>query len=204
MSSNSCITLKTIKATKKLPTTEKPTIQIIRALCVFHRFATLSPTASVSKTCLVRFDNNKYSVAASAVGRPVDVHACADRIVIRQDGRIVAEHRRSFGRSETIYDPWHLALRAGARPQARGLAQRRSLQGLGVTCRDGPRAAQAYGEWRPVTAPAASLGVGTQRPDSLYVNIRVRSHWTMILELFRLVIGCAARFILYFWRRQLH
>jgi transposase len=29
--------------------------------------------ASVSKTCLVRFDNNKYSVNASAVGRPVDV-----------------------------------------------------------------------------------------------------------------------------------
>src|SRR6266849_4413048 len=27
-------------------------------------------SASVSKTCLVRFDNNKYSVAASAVGRP--------------------------------------------------------------------------------------------------------------------------------------
>ena len=48
--------------------------------------------ASVSKTCLVRFDNNKYSVAASAVGRPVEVHAYADRIVIRQDGRIVAEH----------------------------------------------------------------------------------------------------------------
>ena len=29
--------------------------------------------ASVLKTCLVRFDNNKYSVAASA-GRPVEVH----------------------------------------------------------------------------------------------------------------------------------
>jgi len=28
--------------------------------------------ASVSKTCLVRFDNNKYSVAANAVGRPVE------------------------------------------------------------------------------------------------------------------------------------
>ncbi len=35
--------------------------------------------ASVSKTCLVRFDNNKYSVAASAVGRPVEIHAYADR-----------------------------------------------------------------------------------------------------------------------------
>src|SRR5436309_5947182 len=74
--------------------------------------------ASVSKTCLVRFDNNKYSVAASAVGRPVEIHAYADHIVIRQDGRIVAEHPRSFGRGETVYDPWHyvpvLARKPGA------------------------------------------------------------------------------------------
>ena len=53
---------------------------------------------AVSKTCLVRFDNNQYSVAARAVGRPVDVRAYADRIAIRQDGEIVAEHPRSFGR----------------------------------------------------------------------------------------------------------
>ena len=63
--------------------------------------------ASVSKTCLVRFDNNKYSVAAGAVGRPVEVHAYAVRIVIRQDGRVVGEHRRAYGRGERIYDPWH-------------------------------------------------------------------------------------------------
>ena len=41
-------------------------------------------TASVSKTLLVRFDYNKYSVAARALGRPVEVHAYAGRIVIRQ------------------------------------------------------------------------------------------------------------------------
>ena len=74
--------------------------------------------ASVSKTCLVRFDNNKYSVNASAVGRPVEVCAYADRLVIRQDGRVVAEHQRSFGRGEAIYDPWHyvpvLARKPGA------------------------------------------------------------------------------------------
>jgi transposase len=74
--------------------------------------------ASVSKTCLVRFDNNKYSVAASAVGRPVEIHAYADRVVIRQDGRIVGEHSRAFGRGEMIYDPWHyvpvLARKPGA------------------------------------------------------------------------------------------
>jgi transposase len=76
-----------------------------------------SVPASVSKTCLVRFDNNKYSVAASAVGRP-EVYAYADRIVIRQEGRIVAEHPRSFSRGDTLYDPWHyvpvLARKPGA------------------------------------------------------------------------------------------
>ena len=79
----------------------------------FHALA-----ASVSKTCLVRFDNNKYSVNASAVGRPVEIHAYADRIVVRQDGRAVAEHARHHGRGETIYDPWHyvpvLARKPGA------------------------------------------------------------------------------------------
>src|SRR6201995_4930138 len=74
--------------------------------------------AAVSKTCLVRFDKNRYSVNASAVGRPVDIHAYADRVVIRQDGRVVGEHRRSFGRGETVYDPWHyvpvLARKPGA------------------------------------------------------------------------------------------
>lgn len=63
--------------------------------------------ASVSKTCLVRFDTNKYSVSARAVGRPVEVQAYADRIVIRQDGEIVGEHRRRFGRAQTTYNPWH-------------------------------------------------------------------------------------------------
>ncbi len=74
--------------------------------------------ASVSKTCLVRFDNNKYSVSSRAVGRPVEIQAYADRIVIRQDGAIVGEHQRRFGRGETIYDPWHyvpvLARKPGA------------------------------------------------------------------------------------------
>jgi transposase len=74
--------------------------------------------ASVSKTCLVRFDNNRYSVAASAVGRPVEIRAYADRIELRQDGRLVGEHRRCFGRDRSIYDPWHyvpvLARKPGA------------------------------------------------------------------------------------------
>lgn len=74
--------------------------------------------ASVSKTCLVRFDNNRYSVTAGAVGRPVEIRAYAERIELRQDGRLVGEHPRCFGRDQTIYDPWHyvpvLARKPGA------------------------------------------------------------------------------------------
>jgi transposase len=77
-----------------------------------------SVPASVSKTCTVRFDNNKYSVVSTAVGRPVEVHAYADRIVIRQNGIVVGEHARAFGRGQTVYDPWHyvpvLARKPGA------------------------------------------------------------------------------------------
>ena len=66
----------------------------------------------------MRFDNNKYSVASRAVGRPVEIQAYADHMVIRQDGAIVGEHCRRFGRGETIYDPWHyvpvLARKPGA------------------------------------------------------------------------------------------
>jgi transposase len=77
-----------------------------------------SVPASVSKTCLVRFDNNRYSVSASAVGRPVEVRAYAERIELRQDGRQVGSHPRCFGRDQTIFDPWHyvpvLARKPGA------------------------------------------------------------------------------------------
>ena len=77
-----------------------------------------STPAAVSKTCLVRFDNNKYSVPARAVGRPVEIQAYADRIMVRQDGEVVAEHARRFGRDQTVYDPWHyvpvLARKPGA------------------------------------------------------------------------------------------
>src|ERR671917_2712610 len=41
-----------------------------------------------------------------------------ERSVIRQDGAVVGEHPRSFGRGETVYDPWHyvpvLARKPGA------------------------------------------------------------------------------------------
>ena len=61
----------------------------------------------VSPTLLVRFDNNYDSVEARAPGRPVDVCAYADRIVIRQDAETVGEHPRRFDRAKISYNAWH-------------------------------------------------------------------------------------------------
>ena len=93
--------------------------------------------ASVSKTCLVRFDNTKYSVSASAVGRPVEVHTYADRVVIIQDGCIVRG-------TSAVLRAWRddlrsLALRAGPGSKTGRIAQRGAVQRLGVANGAGPR-----------------------------------------------------------------
>jgi len=48
----------------------------------------------------------------------VEIRAYAERIEIRQDGRVVGEHPRWFGRDRTVSDPWHyvpvLARKPGA------------------------------------------------------------------------------------------
>ena len=61
----------------------------------------------VSTTALVSYDSNRYSVDASSVGRTVMLRAYADRIVVVNDGTVIGEHRRRFGRNQVSYDPWH-------------------------------------------------------------------------------------------------
>ncbi len=74
--------------------------------------------AAVSSTCLVRFDNNKYSVMGLGHRSPVEVRAYAERIEIRQDGCIVAEHPRAFSRGQTVFDPWHYVTVLARKPGA--------------------------------------------------------------------------------------
>ena len=60
---------------------------------------------------------NTRSLHRPSAGR-WEIQAYAERIVIRQDGAVVGEHLRSFGRGQTTYDPWHyvpvLARKPGA------------------------------------------------------------------------------------------
>jgi len=61
----------------------------------------------VSTTCLVAFDRNHYSVDSARAKRTAQVRAYADRVVVVNDGQVIAQHPRAFGRDKTIYDPWH-------------------------------------------------------------------------------------------------
>jgi transposase len=63
--------------------------------------------ARVSTTSLVTIDRNRYSVPVSEVGRTVQVRAYADSVIIVNDGRVISEHVRQFGRGKMIFDPWH-------------------------------------------------------------------------------------------------
>jgi hypothetical protein len=65
----------------------------------------------------VRIDTNDYSVDPSAIGRLVDVTADLERVRVRADGRIVAEHARVWARGTTVTDPIHLTAAAQLRKQ---------------------------------------------------------------------------------------
>jgi len=148
--------------------------------------------ASVSKTCLVRFDNNRYSVEAKAVGRPVEIRAYAERVEFWQDGQIIGQHARAFGRNKAVYDPLHYipvlarkpgALRNGAPfkewdlPSAMRRVQRKlgrvpngdrqMVEILGAVLTDGLEAVEA--------ACAEALADGVHSADVI-LNILARRH----------------------------
>ena len=55
----------------------------------------------------VRLDASDYSVDPTAIGRMVDVTADLDRVRVRLDGRLVADHRRIWARGAVVTDPAH-------------------------------------------------------------------------------------------------
>jgi len=56
----------------------------------------------------VRLDSSDYSVDPTAIGRMVEVTADLDRVRVRLDGRIVADHARVWARGSTVADPAHV------------------------------------------------------------------------------------------------
>jgi len=82
----------------------------------------------------VSIAGNDYSVDPAAIGRTVDVSADLDRVKVRLDGRVVAEHDRVWATGVTATDPTHVAAASSLRHM---FAQPRAAQaGDGVPRRD--------------------------------------------------------------------
>jgi hypothetical protein len=67
----------------------------------------------------VRLDASDYSVEPTAIGRLVDITADLDRVRVRLEGKLVADHRRAWARGMTVTDPAHVATAALLREQHR-------------------------------------------------------------------------------------
>jgi hypothetical protein len=68
-----------------------------------------SNTIRLGRDYYVRVDSNDYSVDPTAIGRIVTVTADLQRVRVRLDGRVVADHTRVWARHMTVSDPAHVA-----------------------------------------------------------------------------------------------
>lgn len=71
----------------------------------------------------VRLDSNDYSIHPAVVGRRVHVRAYLDRVVATCDGKVVADHPRSWARHQTFTDPEHTAAAAALRRSRFGITR---------------------------------------------------------------------------------
>ncbi len=65
----------------------------------------------------VRVDSSDYSVDPNAIGRQVVVAADLERVRVRLDGRVVADHPRVWARQMTVTDPAHVEVARSLREQ---------------------------------------------------------------------------------------
>ncbi len=79
----------------------------------------------VSKTALIEFETNRYSVPSSCSSQAAELIAYPDRIEICIAGKVAANHRRLFDKNKTIQNPLHTESLLNRTPQFK---MRRILQ----------------------------------------------------------------------------
>ena len=98
--------LKTHRATKKIPFDTFRAEPLIPLPAIPYKPCRMVP-ASIGKTAFIEFETNRYSVPGEYAGTGAMLRVYADRIEIFTKDRLVATHRRSFGRNEKIEHPSH-------------------------------------------------------------------------------------------------
>jgi transposase len=77
-------------------------------------------TTRLARDHYVRLDGNDYSVHPAVIGRRVEVTADLQRVRVRCDGQLVADHDRVWARHQTISDPAHVAAATALRRERVG------------------------------------------------------------------------------------
>jgi transposase len=86
--------------------------------------------ARVNSLSLARFDTNDYSVPVQYAHQRVTIRGGIDAIRIECDGRVVAEHRRDWGRYQTVFNWVHYLRILEHKPGALDFA--RPLKGVSL------------------------------------------------------------------------
>ena len=95
------------RATGKTPLALLSEEKLLRLPSGIYTPTRLIPDARVSKTALVEFDTNRYSVPSGCVSKKVEIMAWPEKIEIWISGGKVAVHPRCFERNQTIQNPLH-------------------------------------------------------------------------------------------------
>jgi hypothetical protein len=71
-----------------------------------------------TRRCRVHFDGNRYSVPPVQSGARLTLCAYPEKILVYDDGQLVAEHVRSYERGADVENPEHVRLLLARRPRA--------------------------------------------------------------------------------------
>jgi transposase len=67
----------------------------------------IHPPVKTTKTAMMVFDTNSYSVPDYLVGKSLSIHSTPDKVMIYDGAKQVASHPRSFDRRRSIINPLH-------------------------------------------------------------------------------------------------
>ena len=77
--------------------------EVVRLMSVPTPFdGFIEQSKRVSSTCLITYDNNRYSVPASFANRPVSLHIYANKLTVVAEEKVIAEHPRVFTRDHNL------------------------------------------------------------------------------------------------------
>lgn len=95
------------RATGKAPNELLPEENLLKLPQNTYPATRTLPAVGISKTALVEFETNKYSVPSAWAGKSAEIVASCEKVEVWTHGKRIAIHKRSFGKKGFIQNPLH-------------------------------------------------------------------------------------------------